>query len=350
MSDLFNNSKNNYVMGATPPCENLSDEFIFEFLPKEYVGIVNGANVPLSMFLGDIQQVVTDYTKEKKLLQSGEITYISGLTKGLIQRTQVFDIPYYFSTIDKYFLMVDLSINHYRNFRFTSLDVDTSSNYTLNLDIDDAINIDFANNGVGLTSYYDSSTMSFQGNSAGWDFDVSNVTVTLIDASLDSSSPIPSIIDASGNRTNQTYVLVEDPSVGCEAAKYLNGAMLGFVLKIEYPVSTTVLCTDEWIYYNHVPNTKTYYESVAVDTSTYYQKFTKTVDVGKNGMGDSSVMSAGDYLDLITNNNEWNKVGQFYSLVNTVDLLNGDENNLVNGFYLYNPHDFDVMVEYILIN
>ena len=60
-------------------------------------------------------------------------------------------------------------------------------------------------------------------------------------------------------------------------------------------------------------------------------------------------MSAGDYLEYITANNYWNKIGSFYLIASAPDTESDDSvSNLINGFYLYNPHDFPIKVEYMV--
>jgi len=348
MTDVFNNPSNDYIFPSLKPCESISDSLVFEFLPKEQVGVTNGVNVVTSMNLGDIQEAISDYSNEKKIIQSGEVVYIPGLTKGLIKRTQVFDIPYAsHNDNDKFFLAIDLSINYYKNFKFLSIDIDTSSNFNQNLDIDDALNISFGANYIAVNSTYDASFFTFQGALNGWDFDINNVKISIIDASLDSNSTFPAIIDSSGNRVQQTYTLNENLSLETLAAKYVNGAMQGVVLKSIYPSDSNILCSDKWLYVNHVPNTVVVWEPDILDPSAFIP-VTKKVDVGLNGAGTSDTLSAGEYLDLITTENEWFKIGSLYAKVNAPDLADGDI-NLINGFYLFNPHDFEVEVDYLII-
>jgi hypothetical protein len=348
MTDVFNNPSNDYILPALKPCESISDSLVFEFLPKEYVGVTLGPNIVTSMSLGDIQEPISDYSTEKKIIQSGEVVYIQGLTKGLIKRTQVFDIPYTsYGDNDKFFLALDLSINFYKNFKYMSIDIEASANFGQNIDIDDATNLVFGNNYIGINATYDSSFFQFQGLSDGWDFDIYNVNILIIDASLDINSPFPAVIDSSGNRVNQSYVLSADSSLETLAAKYINGAMQGVVLKTTFPNNSTITCSDEWIYLNHVPNTVTIWEQDTIDPSAFIA-ITKRVDVGLNGPDSSTVMGASGYLDFITTNNEWSKIGSLYARVNPPDINDGDT-NLVNGFYLFNPHDFDVAVDYIIV-
>ena len=83
------------------------------------------------------------------------------------------------------------------------------------------------------------------------------------------------------------------------------------------------------------------------DSSTFYQKSVKTIDVGMNGCSSDTVMSAGDYLDWITTNDYWNKFGDMYIWTTAPDGCSAC-NNLIDGFYVYNPHAFDIKIEYML--
>jgi len=84
-----------------------------------------------------------------------------------------------------------------------------------------------------------------------------------------------------------------------------------------------------------------------IDSSIYYEKYIKKLDVGLNGSSAETIMSAGDYLDWINTNDLWKKFGDMYIWTSAPDLYTGT-NNLINGFYVYNPHDFEVKIEYML--
>jgi hypothetical protein len=83
------------------------------------------------------------------------------------------------------------------------------------------------------------------------------------------------------------------------------------------------------------------------DSSLYYQKYVKKLDVGMNGCSTETVMSAGDYLDHITSNDLWRKFGDLYAWTSAPDGCS-DCDNLIDGFYVYNPHAFNVKIEYML--
>jgi hypothetical protein len=57
-------------------------------------------------------------------------------------------------------------------------------------------------------------------------------------------------------------------------------------------------------------------------------------------------MSAGDYLEWITENEDWKKVGDSYIWTSAPD--NGDTRNLIDGFYVYNPQTFPVQIDYLI--
>ena len=67
-----------------------------------------------------------------------------------------------------------------------------------------------------------------------------------------------------------------------------------------------------------------------------------------NGNSTSSTMSAGDYLAYIEENNKWEKVGLLRIWLSADDPENSSIENLITGFYVYNPHDFEVKIEYML--
>lgn len=87
-------------------------------------------------------------------------------------------------------------------------------------------------------------------------------------------------------------------------------------------------------------------DSIPLEPSTYYIKKIKRLDVGMNGSSTEEFMSAGDYLDWITTNNLWNRFGDLYIWTSASDAEG--YKNLIDGFYIYNPHTFDCKVEYMI--
>ena len=528
MADLFNFNKSaHYVQPIFPPCANISDTFNFQYLPKEQVGITSGNSTILEMDLSDILQPTTSWTQQKQIIQPYAVCYIPGNTKGLVRRTQVFDIPYNPYTIDNMFMIVDFSINYYNNFKYFTTDVSTQSNYGQNLDIQTALNLKLNSSNIPVSATNDPSTFKFYANNIGWDYNVTNVVLTYIDASMDINSPIAPII-VNGVRVPITFNLTEDISSGFPSAKYPNGAMLGVVLKTVYPNDNNIAETDKWIYLHNVKDKLTYYVPTTVnydtsvnastsvvfdpstyigtqptyltlpdvsgnvnsstltnkfienasignslivdcsikssilnlscdvsssfitnsmfnvyqlqvnastsiyitdgislidsssyrasvinsiiwnssinnadikdcsiyggyledssligctlynvnklrvsetndriidinmtlnssvninhDTSTFYTQVTKKIDVGLNGNSTNDTISAGDYLDYVNTNNLWYKIGVLYTRLGQNDADGSNVNNLVNGFYVFNPQYFPVEIEYLLIN
>lgn len=88
-------------------------------------------------------------------------------------------------------------------------------------------------------------------------------------------------------------------------------------------------------------------ESTVIDSSTYYTKALKRVDVGMNGCSTLDIMSAGDYLQWVTDNNYWKKFGDMFIWTSAPDGCSSCY-NLLDGFYVYNPHAFDIKIEYML--
>ena len=261
MSDVFNNPSNDYINPGLAPCSGTSDSYTFKFLPKGEVGIVSGKEIVQAMDLSDIEIAVTAWVNEQKIIRSGEVIYVPGLTKGLNSRTQYFDIPINPAQTDQeYFFILDLSINYYYNFRYYDINIEASANYTAQTNITNVLNSVFSNNHIAVTVMYDPSNFTFTGTNVGWDYDITNTVLTLIDASQNSSSPFAALI-IDGERIAQTYTLVEDSSSAIPAAKYLNGGMLGYVLKGTYP--STAGDTNRWFYLNNVQSPFSTYDTIS---------------------------------------------------------------------------------------
>lgn len=268
-NDLFNNPSNDYIDPGLSPCSNISDEYNFKFVDNG-AGIISGSDIAQFMDLSDISIPISSWVNEKKTIQSGEVIYIPGLTKGLLKRTLGFNLPNFDEINQKYYMMVDLSINYYYNFKYYEKNIDASSNYSLNIDIDDAMNIELGKENINTTFTYDPSYFIINGNTEGYDFDITNIVLTIIDASMDSSSPFPAII-IDGERVPQTYTLTENLDLELPSAKYPNGAMLGYILKPTYP--STSDCNTKWLYMNNVVSPYDVYVPTLInniiDISTY---------------------------------------------------------------------------------
>lgn len=342
-TDVFNNPSNDYVNPALSPCANVADgnSGVFKFI-DDGAGVVVGTDITQFMDLSELSINVTEWSGRKQTIQSGEVIYIPGPDRGLLYKKQVFQIPNLGVTNQEYYFTIDLSISYYNNFRHYNINVDASSNYSLNLDIDDALNIELANSGVKTEVVYDPSNFTFTGTQLGYEYDITNVVLTTIDASMDSTSPFAD---------SSTYVLTEDTSSGLPASKYPNGAMLGYLLKANYPSDECY--RNWWLYMNHVNSPFDVYVVADVsttDTSTYYSKFSKNVEVGMSGTGDATTLSAADYLDYINTNDLWFKVGKFAARFSAPDFPENSQKNLIGGFYLFNPQTFPINIEYMILN
>jgi hypothetical protein len=348
--DLFNNTSNDYISPNFQPCAGSGSQETLKFLDNGQVGIVSGTNIVSYIDFSSISIDIEGYNKEIKTLQSGEVVYIPGLTKGLLNKQIAFTIPDLSSndlTLSPYFMILDFSINYYKNFRYTNTNIDTSSNYSQNITITNAVNLSLSSNNVSVSMSYDPSYFAFGGSVEGYDFAISNVVLTLIDASENSSSPFYADV-SDGIRYPRTFTLTDISTMEIPYARYPNGGEQGVLLKLTYPTSSslTIADTDKWLYLNHVRNEITTWE---LDASSNYQAITRTVDVGLSGSSTTTVMSAGDYLDYVTANEYWQKIGWFYLISSAPDTEDDDSiSNLINGFYLYNPQTFPIKVEYMV--
>jgi hypothetical protein len=84
-----------------------------------------------------------------------------------------------------------------------------------------------------------------------------------------------------------------------------------------------------------------------MDSSLYYVKYSKTVDVGSATCTSRCTINAGEYLNYIYENNLWNKFSKLYMITETDDSTSYISRNLLEGMYVMNPHNFDVEIEYI---
>lgn len=505
-TDVFNNSANNYVNPGLSPCAGAGDDAFLEFLPNKSIGVIQGGNTLAGISFSDIKIPVEAYSSQKKVLEPGEVTFIAGLTKGLSYRSQSFTIPSLVSTDETknpYFMIVDLSVGFYKNFGYKLFNLEASADYANNISINQALDIAFSNLQAKISSAYDPSYLGFTGTQLGWDFNISNVILTVIDVSENSESPF--------SHPAYSEVLEEDLSLSVLYAKYPNSAMQGIIMKVSYPSDASSIY-DEWIFVNHVPDIATIYEptqvnnfisgiqylitfdpsitfgpfidpsalvdasigldasdgsesfvfaqdssfstydlvdsslynsrvnltstllrttlekswvnkdypllpygdpsskviiavstindssifnaeitdsslfktflqdvslsdctlyncsydpseitlnrcriirinesidpSIAYDSSTFYKPVIKTIEVGMSGCSNESQMSAGDYLEWITENDGWNKVGEMYIWTTAPDW--SDTRNLIEGFYVFNPQGFSVQLEYLI--
>ena len=334
--DLFNNISTDYIYPDLNPCAgNTEGAFSFEFLPGQQVGIVSGSDIISAMGLGDISQAVEGWIQQTKTLQPGEVTFIFGGTKGIENQTQVFLFDQlgdlYNEDAEYSTLIIDLSLNYYRNFKH--YDVSIHAEASEDADIDTALNIAFSEKGILIHTTYDASGITFIGDNAGYQIDITNVKGSLsTDLSINES-------------------LTYDASLSVPAFKYPNTAMLGYVLKVTYP--PTVADYESYVKINHVPDYLEWFE-LNSDSSCEgcYTRHYDRVDVGLSAKNNCIIdtLSAGDYLTYIEEHNKWEKVGVVKIWLAAPDPIDSITENLITGFYVFNPHDFPVQISYMTIN
>ena len=267
MTDVFNNSSNDYIYPGLSPCPGTGEDQYLVWT-ADGLCIIKGASVISCISFADLEIPVNGFSKEQKILGTGEVTFIPGLTKGLCNKYQGFTMPYLVSTnsaLNPYFMQIDLSINYYKNFSYVMGDVDASASYVQNISIDTAVNLAFGTDGINITSVYDPCIFSFTGGLAGYEFDITNVVLSIIDISMNANSPFAHEENA------EQYVLVEDVSAAVPSAKYPNTAMQGIILKGTYPYEyqNTVLCEeDKWVQINHVTDYVTTCDPLDVNYDT----------------------------------------------------------------------------------
>jgi hypothetical protein len=283
------------------------------------------------MNLSDISHLVEGWVQQTKLLQSGEVTFIPGLTKGIITRTQNFIIDDSSVSHSIDYMSIDMSINYYKNFRYYDDAINVTSDYVNGETIITRLNEEFDTKLIKITaSYVDSSALIFTGTIPGYNFDITKINA---------STFIP-------DTSIYGETLVENEAVSLPAFKYPNTAMLGYVLKVTYPSTTGE--ADQFIQINHVPDSLIYYEPSTGDSSTWLQ-YEKTVDAGMNGASNATTLSAGDYLDYVQTYNKWEKVGVIKIWLTAPDPESSIIENLITGFYVFNPHEFSVKLDYMTI-
>jgi hypothetical protein len=510
-TDVFNNSNNNYVNPGFSPCVGAGDDSFLEFLPNKSIAVINGSNTLAGISFSDIQIPVSAYSSQKKILEPGEVSFIPGLSKGLNYRSQYFTLPEFDEDpggLQPYYMVMDISLAFYKNFGYKIYNLHAAADVSNNININEALDIALSNLQAKITSTYDPSDMGFIGTQLGWDFNISNAKLTLIDASENPGSPFPSII-IDGVNVPQSFSLEEDLEKMVLYAKYPNSAMQGIILKATYPEEEAD--PDKWFEINHVPDIVAIYEpieinnsisaldleinfdpsilfgpfitdfsgatynidisngsgsyvagvvdssfafydlsnskvygsnmslsstfmngilenswvnkdypllpygspssrvginlstinecsiynasivdtsvfkslltdvsisnctlyncsydpslisldnctiirinesiepSAAYDSSIYYRPNIKTIEVGMSGCSTSSAMSAGDYLEWITTNDAWERVGDMYIRTSAPDAE--DTRNLIDGFYAFNPQSFSIQLEYLI--
>jgi len=254
-TDVFNNPANNYVNPGLTPCAGAGDDSYLEFLPNKSIGVVQGGNVLAGISFADIKIPVAAYSSQKKILEPGEVTFIAGLTKGLSYRSQGFTLPDFGDNPENpYFMSIDLSVGFYKNFGYRTYNVSADASKGGNVSIADALNLAFNDLQAKISSTYDPSILTFTGTQQGWDFNISNVILTISDAS---GSPFPIPL---------TFTLEEDLSKMVLYAKYPNSAMQGIIMKVLYAADASSVY-DEWVYVNHVPDLATIYEPADISVN-----------------------------------------------------------------------------------
>lgn len=260
--DLFNNPSNDYIYPGLAPCPGAADDQYLTWT-ENGLAIIKGSQIVSEIGFNDLQTPVNSFSKQQVTLESGEVTFIPGLTKGLCNKNIGFLLPALNSSdlsLNPFFFELDFSINFYKNFSFTTLSIDVSADYEQNIDIEDAINIKFDSLGIKILSSYDPSILCFTGTTPGYEFYVTNMVLHIYDSSGTGAvhySPFAYGANA------EYYDLEEDPSAFIPAMKYPNTAMQGLALKGIYP-SDQAEC-DKWVYLHHVTDYVITYDPIEVN-------------------------------------------------------------------------------------
>lgn len=336
MTDLFNNISNDYINPTLPPCAGQSDDYVFKFLPGQQVGIVSGSSIVSAMNLGDILEGVEGWVTQTKILQPGEVTFIQGMTKGISNAKQYF--PFVNSVLDNtshdhsLYMTIDLSISYYNNFRYYTKSLRITADPLNYVSIANATNIAFANNSINVNAVYDTSGLTFTASTPGYMYDITSLDASVWDTyySFYGVSNLP-----------------EDPSSAIPAFKYPNGAMLGYVLKAIYPQNT--LPENDFVLVNHVPDYLEWFEPDPCTLTSYIRNY-DAVDVGQSGTSNkANTITGGEYLDYITTNNKWEKVGAVKIWLSAPDPVESAVENLITGFYIFNPQITAIKIDYMTI-
>lgn len=266
-NDVFSNPSNDYIYPGLSPCPNVADDQYLRWT-EDGLAIIKGSEEIALIGFSDLGIPVNSFNKQQIILEGGEVSFIPGLDKGLCKKNYGFTMPSLVSTdedLNEYFFQMDLSVNYYKNFSYTYSNIDVSANYSQNISISDALNIALSNLSLKITTSYDPSTFSFTGTQDGYDFTISNVVLSVIDASENSSSPFAKDANA------DSYTLSEDPSAFIPNAKYPNTAMQGVILRGIYPDeynSYDLQDLDKWININHVSDYVITYDPVTINYNT----------------------------------------------------------------------------------
>lgn len=331
--DLFNNISNDYIYPDLAPCPGANDgnDSRFEFLPNEQAGIISGSDIVAAMNLGDISQPVSGWNQQTKILQPGEVTFIPGLTKGLMNQTQIFLFDpledLYDENANYENLTIDLSLNYYRNFKHYDVAIHAAADEDTPIDV--ALDMAFDAQNILISTSYDASGITFTGDNPGYQIDITNVY---------------------GMDGTTGEFLTLDTSNSIPAFKYPNTGMLGYVLKATYP--SVAQAYESYVEINHVPDYLEHFTLIEDATCAgYYVRHYDKVDVGLSSktLCDASTMGAGDYLAYIEENNKWEKVGPLRIWISALDPANSAIENLITGFYVFNPHNFPIKIDYMII-
>jgi hypothetical protein len=88
------------------------------------------------------------------------------------------------------------------------------------------------------------------------------------------------------------------------------------------------------------------------DSSVFFIRHNSPIDVGLNSQVNcdpANILSGGDYLDYISTYNLWEKIGLLQIWLSAEDPASSQTENLISGFYVFNPQGFPVRLDYMII-
>jgi len=380
--DLFNKYYQNpdkQYLKTNMICSGAADGSYNFNIAKSSANISSGDELIASLDLSGINEKLTEYNKETRVIEAYDFVYIKGFNKGRTYQRNVFlSVPKELMDDEDmlYITGLEFYIDYYRNGIAKRVDIKTSGSLKNEQTILEAVQEILDNNQIKVTITLDGNLFVFTGTETGYEFHIgcdSHPNAIKCFSHIDVNDP-----------TNEYPHDIEELMYDyCPAYvppfKYRNGAFRGVIINPKYPEYNANSISDiqRSLKVAFVPNRihmdlpvrvagRILYDQRNFDIIADYsdmmekQRFEQWRNIDESTLcedecyykhlANRNILGIYGFVDwMYEHNNEgWANVGSLFANIAPIDTQDTSDKNLIPGFVVYNPNPFPVIINTML--
>ena len=389
----FNDPKKQYIFTDMRCKKGSADELHFHIEGSEGV-ISNNISELSKIDLSGIQDSLTEWKNESRIIEPHDYVYFKGFSQGLAYQRNVFlRIPQCLLN-NEYFLYITgiaFNIKYRKGGCPVTSYIEAQGNWDKEISFLDAINEKMEDAEIPVKISLVDDMIVFESEVLGYEYYIStDLHTNTIRLFTNDVVDLGGIVDVYLNDFDKGYV---------PPRKYRNGAFKGIVLVPTYPQfnADNIHSEQKALYISHIKDRIDKFYPIDADGKILYDKVSKDVidsyeDIAEKEKFDlwrfseegvskwkewfeadekhedknwdeskiGDAISAGEHNRNITGiygfinwaweHNNFNKFGSLYTIIAPTDTADTDTKNLIPSFIVYNPNDFPIQISSILFN